>query len=321
MAKTSFVETWKHLFNEPVYPNVGIELNSDCIRIASVRARNGQIHVEHMDSAPLPPGKVQVSPFKPNIVELEPVAEALRQLWARNRTRSPKVCLLVQDRTAIAFPVTLESAPANPQECVELLRFKLKKSIPFRVEDAQISYFMDSGQSDFRSSNLWVSVMNSQVLHQYEELIQSVTGSECGLVDLTTFNFMNLAHSEIQTNGWQQEDHLYINLNRDYISLAITQKEKLMFFRSREMERQNGVVEEAMAEIHPAMMFYQDKLAGQQFERAFVYAVDRGEELSRSLEQTHKLKTVVLNPVPSSREARVFAPLLGLLMSRKVEFL
>ncbi len=321
MAKTSFLETWKHLFNEPVYPNVGIELNSDCIRLASVRARKGKIHVDHMDSVPLPPGAVQVSPFKPNIVELEPVAEALKELWSRNRSRSPKVCVLVQDRTAIAFPVTLESSPANPEECVELLRFKLKKSIPFRVEDAQISYFLDSGASDYRSPNLWVSVMNSQVLHQYEELIQSATGSECGLVDLTTFNFMNLAHSEIQANGWQQADHLYINLNRDYISLAITQKERLMFFRCREMERHNGLIEEALAEIHPAMMFYLDKLAGQQFDRAFVYALERGEELSRSLEKIHNLRSVVLNPESTSREAKVFAPLLGLLMSRRVEFL
>ncbi|MCI0416864.1 pilus assembly protein PilM [bacterium] len=321
MAKTSFVETWKHIFNEPAYPNVGIEINSDCIRLAVVRARKGKLDVDHMDTVALPAGAVQVSPFKPNILELEPVAEALKDLWSRNRNRSPKVCLLVQDRAALAFSVTLESAPANPEECMELLRFKLKKSIPFRVEDAQISYFLDSGASEYHSRSLWVAVMNSQVLHQYEEVIQSVTGSECGLVDLATFNFMNLAHTEIRTNGWGQEDHLYVNLNRDYISLAITQKEKLMFFRSREMERHDGLIDEALAEIHPAMMFYQDKLAGQQLERAFVYALERGEELCRNLEQIHRLKSVILNPAATSREAKMFAPLLGLLMSRKVEFL
>jgi type IV pilus assembly protein PilM len=321
MAKTSLFETWKHLFNEPVYPNVGIEINSDCIRLAVVHARKDKIDVDHMDSVSLPPEAIQVSPFKPNIVELEPAAEALKELWSRNRNRPPKVCLLVQDRAALAFPVTLESVPANSEECLELLRFKLKKSIPFRTEDARITYFLDSGTTDHRSTNLWVTVMNSQVLHQYEQLVQSVTGSECGLVDLATFNLMNLADSEIRTNGWGQEDHLYINLNREYISLAITQKEKLMFFRSREMERHNGLIEEAMTEIHPAMMFHLDKLQGQKFERAFVYALEQGDELCRSLEQVHKLKSVILNPAPTSREAKVFAPLLGLLMSRKVEFL
>ena len=321
MAKRSFVETWKHLLTEPVYPNVGLEINSDSVRLASVSVRKAKVEVDHLDSVPLPADAVQINPFKPNIVEIQPVTEALQTLWTRNRNRSPKVCLLLQDRTALAFQLTMESVPDNHQDCIEVIRFKLKKNIPFRIEDARIQYFVDSGQAEFRSSNLWVTVMNSQVLHQYEEFVRAAIGSECGLVDLCTFNLMNLAHAEIRANNWEQEDHLYVNLNRDYISLAITQKEKLMFFRSRELERQNGVLDEAMAEIHPTLMFYQDKLGGSRFSRAFVYSLERPAELSRALEQTHNMKTIVLNPVTTSRESSTFAPLLGLLMSRKVEAL
>ena len=321
MAKRSMLESWKHLITEPLYPNVGIEINSDCVRLATVSARKGTIQVDHMETIPLPADAMQINPLKPNVIEWDPVATALKELWLRNRNRVPRVCLLIQDRAALSFQVTLEAPPENNNECMELIRFKLKKSVPFRVEDARISYFLDTGQTDFRSRTLWVTVVNSLVLRQYEELIHATTGSECGLVDLSTFNLMNLAHSEIQSQGWSQDDHLYVNLNRNYISLAITQKDRLMFFRSRELEMQNGGMEEAMAEIHPTMMFYVDKLAGQQITRAFVYSLERPEELSRSLEQTHHLKAVVMNPVSTMRESREFAPLLGLLMSRKVEFL
>ena len=92
-----------------------------------------------------------------------------------------------------------------------------------------------------------------------------------------------------------------------------------MFYRSRELEGQNGVLDEAMAEIHPTLMFYMDKLGGQQLSRAFIYAPERPEDLSRSLETTHNIKAVVLNPVSALRDSKSFAPLLGLLMSRKVE--
>jgi type IV pilus assembly protein PilM len=320
MEKPLGWNTWKNLLTEPVYPNVGIEINSDCIRLAAVTQRKGKIQVDHMDTIPLPADSVQISPFKPNIAEWGTVVEALKDAWSRNRNRPPKVSLLLQDRTALVLQLTLEDAPESHEECLEVLRFKLKKSIPFRIEEARISYFVDTGSPDYRSSSLWVTVMNLQVLRQYEELIQSTVGSECGLVDLSTFNLMNLAHSEIRTNGWEQEDHLYVNLNRNYISLGITQKQRLMFFRSRELERHNGVMEEAMAEIHPTLMFYMDKLGGQQFARAFVYALERPEELSRNLEQTHNLKAVILNPV-STRESKLFAPLLGLLTSRKAELL
>jgi type IV pilus assembly protein PilM len=321
MTKRSLLSTWKYQLTEPVYPNVGIEINSDCIRLATVTPRKGSVQVDHMESVAIPPDSVQINPFKPNILDWEPVTIALKDLWSRNRNRPPKICLLLQDRTALAFQMNLETSAANEEECLELVRFKLKKNIPFRVEDARINYFLDSGAHDFHSSNLWVTVMNSQVLRQYEELIQATLGIECGLVDLATFNLMNLAHAEIHSQGLEQQDHLYVNLNRSYISLAITQKEKLMFFRSRELERQNGIIQEALAEIHPTVLFYLDKLGGQQFSRAFVYALESPEELSRSLEQAHNVKAILLNPVSTLRESKVFAPLLGMLMSRKVEFL
>ena len=319
--KRSMWSTWKHLLTEPVYPNVGIEINSDCIRLATVTPRKGRIQVDHMDSIAIPPDSVQINPFKPNILEWEPVSAALKSLWFRNRNRPPKICLLLQDRTALAFQLSLETTPSSEKECLELIRFKLKKNVPFRVEDARIGYFIDSGTHDFHSANLWVTVMNPQVLHQYEELIHATLGAECGLVDLATFNLMNLAHAEIHSQGWENEDHLYVNLNRNYISLAITQKEKLMFFRSRELERHNGIIEEALAEIHPTILFYLDKLGGQQFARAFLYSQESSEELARSLEQAHNVKAVSLNPVSTMRDSKLFAPLLGLLMSRKVEFL
>jgi type IV pilus assembly protein PilM len=321
MSNQPFFSKWKQMFTEPAYPNVGIEINSDCVRLAAIGVQGGKIQIHQQDTVPLPSDAVQINPFKPNIVDLEPVAGALKDLWMRNRYRSPKVCLLIQDRSALAFSVTLESRPENREECVELIRFKLKKSIPFRIEDAQVNFFQDSGIPDYQSANLWVTVMNPQVLHQYEEIIRASLGSDCGLVDLSTFNLMNLANAEIQSKGWQSEDHLYINLNRNYISLAITQKDRLVFFRSRELEHHNGALEEAMEEIHPTMMFYQDKLSGAGFARAFVYALESGDDLCKQLQQTHQIHGTFLNPPGALRESKEFAPLLGLLMSRKPEFL
>ena len=62
-----------------------------------------------------------------------------------------------------------------------------------------------------------------------------------GLVDLVTFNFMNLAHGEIRNSGLNDEDVFYVNLGRDSISVAISQKQNLMFFRSRALEHQRTI--------------------------------------------------------------------------------
>ncbi len=314
---------------DPHYPDVGIEFNSDSIRLAVIAAEKGKIHVRHLDEEKLPAGAVEITPFKPNILSLEGAAEALRKLWSRSRLRASKVCVLLQDRSALTFNVSLENPASRPEECIDLIRFKLKKSVPFRMEDAQISYFNDHGIPDHSNPNLWSVLINNQVLHQYEEFIKSAIDSECGLVDLSTFNIMNLAHAEIARSKLEDQDLLFVNLNRDYISLAITQKGRLSFYRSRDLERQNGVLEEALEEIHPATLFYVDKLEGTALSRAFVYASENAEVLCARMDQELQLPATVLSVADFSgtqmdagnrKMLQSFAPLVGLLVSRRVEF-
>lgn len=314
---------------DPHYPDVGIEFNSDSIRLAVIDTGKGKIHVRHLDEEKLPPGTIEITPFKPNIHSLESAAEALRKLWTRSRQRASKVCVLLQDRSALTFNLTLENPASRPEECIDLIRFKLKKSVPFRMEEAKITYFNDHGIPDYGNTNLWAVLMNNQVLHQYEEFVKSAIDSECGLVDLSTFNIMNLANAEISKSKLEGQDLLFVNLNRDYISLAITQKGRLAFYRSRDLERQNGVLEEALAEIHPATLFYVDKLGGSNLSRAFIYSSENAEVLCSRIEQDLHLPATVLSvadfsgtQIDSSNRKLLqnFAPLMGLLVSRRVEF-
>lgn len=329
MRKTSLASKLKYMLVDPHYPNVAIEFNSDALRLAVVGVEKGMLFVQHLDSEKLPPGTLDISPFKPNINSLEAAAEALKSLWSRNRFKSSRICLLLQDRAALSFHLTMEHPAGNHQDCLELIRFKLKKNIPFRIEEAHINYFSPAGAPDYAATALWATVVNHGVLHQYEQFIQSSIDAECGLVDLATFNVMNLAHSEIKKGGLQEEDFLYVNLNRDYLSVAITQKGKLAFYRSRGLEGHNGVLEEAIAEIHPTTVFYVDKLSGEKMSRAFVYSVENADDLAARIESDLGLQSVILSIEPFSGTRfdagnqnllRSFTPLVGLLVSRKVGY-
>src|SRR5205085_3483436 len=113
MEKLSLARKIRYKFMKPHYPQVGIEFNSDSIRLAVIGSENKRLQLQHMDWIDLPPGTMDINPFKPNILGLEIVAEALRTLWLRNRFKSSKTSLLLQDRVALSFQVTLEHAPAN----------------------------------------------------------------------------------------------------------------------------------------------------------------------------------------------------------------
>jgi type IV pilus assembly protein PilM len=329
MTQVSFGERLRHMLVNPQYPEVGIEFSSDCIRLAVSGTHKGKPVLVHLDREPLPPGAVEINPFKPNIQSIEPVANALKNLWSRNRVKPSRVSLLLQDRAALTFHVVLEHPAKNPSDCLELIRFKFKKSVPFRIEDSQVTYFNSSGVPDHTAASLWAVVLNHEVLHQYEQFVQSTIDAACGLVDLATFNFMNLAHAEIRDSGLKDEDIFYVNLGRDSISVAISQKQNLMFFRSRALETSNDDSKLALEEIHPAMLYYVDKLGGQALARAFVHAETNSEALSAEIEKQFgvKSKPISLQPYAALRfdtsqpgALQPFVPLTGLLITRKAEY-
>jgi type IV pilus assembly protein PilM len=329
MAQVPFAERLRHLLASPQYPDVGIEFSSDCIRLAISGTQKGKPVLVHLDQEPLPTGVLDVNPFKPNIQSMEPVANALRLLWSRSKMKPSRICLLLQDRAALTFHVTLEHPAKSPADCLELIRFKLKKSVPFRIEESQITYFTSSGTQDYSGASHWTVVLNQQVLHQYEQFVQSTVGAQCGLVDLATFNFMNLAHGEIRNGGLTDQDIFYVNLGRDSISVAISQKHDLMFFRSRALDSTADRWQQALEEIHPAMLYYVDKLGGQSLARAFVHSEDNAEQLSAEVEKQFNVpsSTLKLEPYSGIRFdtsksiiLEPFVPLAGLLITRKVDF-
>jgi type IV pilus assembly protein PilM len=329
MTQVSFAERFRHLLMNPRYPDVGIEFSSDCIRLAVSGMQRGKPVLTHLDREPLPPGAIEISPFKPNILAIEPVANALKNLWSRNRNRPSRVSLLLQDRAALTFNVVLEHPAKSASDCLELIRFKLKKSVPFRIEDAQVTYFNASGVPEYTAASLWAVVLNHEVLHQYEQFVESTIDVACGLVDLATFNFMNLAHAEIRNSGLKDEDIFYVNLGRDTISVAISQKQNLMFFRSRALETTIDDWRLALPEIHPAMLYYVDKLGGQSLSRAFVHAETNSEELSEEIQKQFGVTSSMLPlqqytgmrfDTSKSVNLQPFVPLVGLLITRKAEF-
>ncbi len=328
MIKTPLLDRLKYQLMQPHYPEIGLEFNSDSIRLAVVDVVKKQIEVSHLDSEPIAPGVLDINPFKPNILSLEPLTQALRALWSRNRKRDSKICMLLQDRVALTFNLNLEAAASGAQEFMDLIRFKLKKSVPFRIEESRINYFTPSGVPDTSGTNFWITLMHHSVLQQYESFVQSAIDVECGLVDLATLNAVNLSH-EITRSNPRQQDLLYVNLNDNYISIAITQKGNLVFFRSRALEKQNGILEEALAEIHPTTMFYLDKLSGENLSEVFVYSPSYAEDLCARVHGDLGLKSSILTIDPylgvrfdtsNKRLLWNFVPLVGLLVSRKVEF-
>jgi hypothetical protein len=142
----------------------------------------------------------------------------------------------------------------------------VRKSVPFRVEDAQITW-ADGQSFDNGGREFLVALARRDVIAQYEAAV-AAAGAHAGVVDLASFNLVNL----LLASGDQRRDWLLVHLAADYITLAIVRSGQVIFYRHRDAEG-----EESLADlVHQTSMYYEDRLAGRGFGRVVLAGVTQG---------------------------------------------
>jgi len=118
-------------------PPLAIEIGVD--RLAAIRwARNGG--VDDIAIEPVPPGAVVPSAVETNLVDADALRTAISNVCRRLRAKDEDVAMLLPDPVIRVFVQHFEEFPRSPQEALPMLRWKLKKSVPFGADDTVLSY-------------------------------------------------------------------------------------------------------------------------------------------------------------------------------------
>jgi type IV pilus assembly protein PilM len=109
-------------------PPLAVEIGVD--RLAAVRwARNGS--VDDIAIEPLPPGAIVPSAVETNLVNADALRTAISIVCKRLRAKDEDVAMLLPDPVIRVFVRHFEEFPRSQQEALPMLRWKLKKSVPF----------------------------------------------------------------------------------------------------------------------------------------------------------------------------------------------
>src|SRR2546425_5509707 len=142
------------------------ELTSKHIIVAVVNRQRGGVTAKI--ASELPAGVVATSYSETNIRDPELVRSRVRQLLAQAGFSGSEIAVAVPDDTArIAF-LTAENPSKNPEEQRTFIRWKLKKTVPFDVDSAQIAYRILRPQSRGASVDILVAVSPRTVVEEYE---------------------------------------------------------------------------------------------------------------------------------------------------------
>src|SRR5713226_6744663 len=96
---------------------------------------------------PFDPGTLVASPVADNIQRPEAIAKLLERIAPLNggsRKRRPAAVIL-PDYAARVSVLDFDSFPPAPEEQLSLIKFRVKKTIPFDIDSAAVSYFVQPG--------------------------------------------------------------------------------------------------------------------------------------------------------------------------------
>jgi type IV pilus assembly protein PilM len=159
--------------------------------VAGVRRNSKTLAVEARAFHPLPHGAVEPSAVKENVHDPNELQQAvqtvLRDLGPAKR---PDAALILPDDSSRLTVLDLDKLPADARERLALIRWRLKKTVPFDIERARISY---QPQPSPGGVSVLVAATPPEVVQQYEAPFQQA-GLFPGYVSLSTAAALNLTH-------------------------------------------------------------------------------------------------------------------------------
>jgi type IV pilus assembly protein PilM len=235
-----------------------------------------------------------------NMPDVGAVGQVVARVLAQLGGRTARVALVVPDAVAKVSLLHLDTIPPRAADLREIVRWQVRKTAPFPVEQAVLSIARVPGGTG-AGGDLVVTLAREDVIRQYEQAC-AMAGAHAGLIDLATFSVMN---SVVASGGAPASDWLLVHVDGQDLTLVVARGTDLLFFRHRSEESEGTLADL----IHQTAMYYEDRLKGTGFTRVWLAGADPAQiaDVRRDLE----LRLGAPVDLVASREAASLAGILA----------
>jgi type IV pilus assembly protein PilM len=231
-----------HLLTDPP-PTHAFELSEEGIAFARV-AEPGQVNF-----APLQLGVLLVSPVHDNIQQPQALERQIDNIAPPNGHRKRRAVLILPDYCARVAVLDFDAFPDAPEEQLALLRFRMKKSVPFDVDSAIVSYAAQPRKKAGGKIEVLAAVMSAEIVGRYEEPFRAA-GFHPGLVTTSSLAALNLLNPDQIT--------MLVKLSGRILSVLVLDGSAIKLVRCVEMDE--GRPEEIESVLHPTVAYVEDEL-------------------------------------------------------------
>ncbi|MHB8734563.1 MAG: hypothetical protein ACYC6M_04600 [Terriglobales bacterium] len=221
--------------NSPA-PDVAIEISATAV----LALGGGRQRARAASRRELPTGVLEPSAVAPNARDPERLVAALQQVLTGVGGVGREVVLLVPDATARVSLLDFEQLPADPDELRQLVRFRMRKILPFDVEHAALDCQVVTGTE---VSQVLVTVADRARLDEYENALEAA-GARAAVVLPA-----GLGALEGTPPG-----HLLLKGDARTLTAAFAPEGRLVFYRV--VEGAHGAL--CYADLHPSLVLFRD---------------------------------------------------------------
>lgn len=239
---------WDYLIS-PSYPRTAVSITETELSLVTLRRVRREFEPQHLAVVRLPAGLIRADFNEPNILDEEALGLEFEKLAAQaGIKRLKRLTAALPEGSARSLVMSLDGVPGGRQELVQMLEWKIERTIGCSTGEARLSYSrLHTGKQE---SHWLVTVTHKAVIEQYEEFFRRL-GWQIGL-----FLPAHLAEAQWLLRSGGEGDQALISLNPRGFVAVITRGDSPLLIR--EVECSKPEIED---EFHRLMLYYRDRLA------------------------------------------------------------
>jgi type IV pilus assembly protein PilM len=226
-------------------PMIACEITPTAVIGARAAATGGGVEMVSVRS--LPDAALVPSLTTENLLQRELVKQAVGAVLEVIGAQGRELTAILPDAACRIALLDFDALPERKEEANAVVRFRLKKALPFDAEKAAISYHAVRDKDGIK---VVAAVILDSVLNDYESLFREL-GCNPGVVLPSTISALALVDASAPT--------LALKVDPLSSSLAIVQQNQLLLYRTLEHGGKNSLTAEQLADdIYPSVVYFAD---------------------------------------------------------------
>ena len=243
--------------------SLGLEIGPSALTLCQLSGTVADPCLEKVARVALEPGALRPSLREQNVLNAGLLTERLTEAYGRLQTTVEKVSVSIPDSIGRILLMDVEGRFKGRKEALDIIRWKLKKSIPFDVADVHLDYQLLKLRENGEMS-LLVGLVSREVIHQYEDIV-----SGAGLIP-ARIDFNVLSHYSAFEHRLELSDaYAMVSFLNGSLGVMACCEGVPEFLRAKDLTASAAADERLFVEISSSLQVFQERFPERPLQSAY----------------------------------------------------